>query len=88
MTTDTDTIATRRASVRRHCSTLCIAMVVARFVPAIALVEPAPPVAARAPSDARPSTVLQVTAHLCTSSGSCGSATATVSVAARDAPEW
>jgi hypothetical protein len=88
MSTDTDTIATRRACVRRHCSTLCIAMVVARFMPAIALVEPAPPVAAHALSDARPSTVLQLTAHLCMSRGTCGSATATVSIAARDAPEW
>jgi hypothetical protein len=79
---------THRARARRRCSTLCIAIIVARLTPAVALVQPAPTVAAHELSDARPATVLQLTAHLCTPRGTCGSATATLTVAQRDAPQW
>jgi hypothetical protein len=78
---------TRRAHARRACSTICIAMIVARLTPVVALVQPAPSVEVRTLPDAQLSTGLQLTAHLCTPYGACGSATATLSVVPRDAPQ-
>ena len=86
MSAHTDTIATRRARVRRHCSTLCIAVVVARFMPAIALVEPEPRIAVLASPAMEAAATFFLSAHFCPARGVCGSATATISVESREAP--
>jgi hypothetical protein len=80
-----DTRTSGRGRLRRHCSTVCIAMVVARFTPTIALVEPMPPTAMHVSPIMPAVAKLHLSAYLCASRELCGSATATISVAATDA---
>jgi hypothetical protein len=75
----------RRGPVRRHCFTVCIAIVVARFTPAVALVEPTPQAAMHAPPAMPAPATLRLSAYLCASRELCGSATATLSLAPRGA---
>jgi hypothetical protein len=87
MTSDTSALATRRrASVRRTCSTFCIAFFVARITPAVTLVQPDAPHVVNSSPAAHASAVLQLTAHLCSPRGTCGSATATISVMPENEP--
>jgi hypothetical protein len=81
-----DTRTSRRGRLRRHCSTVCIAMVVARFMPAIALVEPVPPVAMHASPITPALGTFHLSAYLCASRELCGSAAATISLAPQDTP--
>jgi hypothetical protein len=85
----TAVMTTRHARVRRHCSTICIALVIARFTPAITLTEPAPPATAHATAQATASatpatTTLPLAVYLCPTQDLCGTVTATITVAPRD----
>jgi hypothetical protein len=80
-----DTRTSRRGPLRRHCSTVCIAIVVARFTPAVALVEPMPPAAMHAAPTMAGLATLHLSAYLCASREFCGSATATINIAPQDA---
>ena len=76
---------TRHARVRRHCSTICIALVVARFTPAITLAGPVSPDAAHVAASVAPAaSTLHLSARFCLSQERCGSLAATISVAPRD----
>jgi hypothetical protein len=80
-----DTRTSRRGHLRRHCSTVCIAMVVARFTPAIALVEPMPPTAMHVSPIMPAVATLHLSAYFCASRELCGSGTATIKVVTKDA---
>lgn len=79
-------VTTRSSRVRRHCSTICIALVVARFTPAITLAGPVSPDDAYAPvsTGAPASAVLYLSAHVCPLQDRCASIVATISVAPQD----
>jgi hypothetical protein len=79
-------VTTRSSHARRHCSTICIALVVARFTPAITLANPVSPDEAHAPvsMNAPASAALYLSAHVCASQERCHSIVATISVAPRD----
>jgi hypothetical protein len=71
---------TRTSRVRRHCSTICIALVVARFTPAITVARAVPPEGvplATAPAAA----MFYLSAQFCPAQERCGSVAATFIVA-------
>jgi hypothetical protein len=79
------TTTTRDSRVRRHCSTICIALVVARFTPAITLAGPAWPGAVpEAVSAVSAGATVYLVARVCPSAEQCGTITATNSTAPRD----
>ena len=70
---------TRHARVRRHCSTICIALVVARFTPASTLAGPVSPDAAHVAASAAPAaSTLYLSARFCLLQERCGSLAATI----------
>jgi hypothetical protein len=79
---------TRDSRVRRHCSTICIALVVARFTPAITLAGPASPdPVPEAVSTMPAATTVYLVARVCPLPEQCGTITATISTAPRDAEQ-
>jgi hypothetical protein len=80
---------TRHARMRRHCSIICVALVVARFTPAITLAEPAPSTPVRATASTAPSaTTFPLSVYVCPTRDLCGTVTVTISVAPRDTVQW
>jgi hypothetical protein len=75
---------TRHARMRRHCSTICIVLVLARLAPAITLADPAPPAATHATASAPPATTVPLAVYVCPTRELCGTATPTIRVAPHD----
>ncbi|MFL5605497.1 MAG: hypothetical protein ACJ8AD_03545 [Gemmatimonadaceae bacterium] len=75
---------TRTSRVRRHCSTICIALVVARFTPAITVARAVPPEGAPVVAAAAPA-MFYLSAQLCPTQERCGSIAATFTVAPGEA---
>jgi hypothetical protein len=78
---------TRHPHVRRHCSIICIALIVARFTPAITLTEPSPTAAEHATDSAVLTATFPLSVYLCPSQEFCGMVSVTISVAPRDTVE-
>ena len=75
---------TRHARVRRHCSIICIALLVARFTPAITLTEPSPTAAEHATDATVLTATFPLSVYLCPSKELCGTVSVTITVAPRD----
>jgi hypothetical protein len=79
---------TRHSRVRRHCSTICIALVVARYTPAMTLTGPTSPDPVHETVSAAPAAAtLYLFARFCPSQERCGAITATISDAPQDAAQ-
>ncbi|MDQ6633813.1 MAG: hypothetical protein M3Z10_03540 [Gemmatimonadota bacterium] len=74
----------RHSHVRRHCSIICIALIVARFTPAITLTEPSPTGAEHVTDSAVLTAIFPLSVYLCPSQELCGTVSVTISVAPRD----
>ena len=75
---------TRRARVRRHCSVVCIALIVARFTSAITITESSPTGAEHATDAAAFTATFPLSAYFCPGKELRGTVSVTITVAPRD----
>ena len=75
---------TRRARVRRHCSIVCIALIVARFTSAITITESSPTAAEHAMDATALTATFPLSDYFCPTKELCGTVSVTITVAPHD----